>query len=147
MQAITITEKNIRQIYGRIRKFFYNRHSTGFDEWHNFDCGFKKHISPNLLIEGKKTRVVNHYPAPEEIEFVDANGGRIIIRLTEMDGDMLECGDRIAFYGNRIIHQKKWIWSDMNYIYTTYQVAQMDKNTQEQIKMHAKLEAMMIEEY
>ena len=106
MKIITITEENMKSIHGRLKKFFYNKNHTGFEEWHNFDCGFKKHISPLIYIGNDKIRNVHEYPSPNFIEYKsigtvpDIRCSYILIGLTESDGDSLHIGDKIAFCGN-----------------------------------------------
>lgn len=127
MRVITITESNIKTIYGRLRKFFYNNNHTGFEEWHNFDCGFKKHISPIIYIGKDKIRNVNEYSSPDAVEFIKdgTRGSSIILRLTATNGDRLKCGDKIAFCGNRIIYRTKCFFGCYKYIYTVFQVLPM----------------------
>lgn len=144
MRAITLTEKNIKSVYGRIRKFFYNNHLTGFECWHNFDCGFKKHISPIIYTgEGKKINVKREYPSPKYIEYRRKgtvpyfNYSYISLMLTATSGDSLRVGDKIAFCGNRIIYRTKFFCGNHKYIYTVFQVLPMEESKQYQIKIQA----------
>ena len=142
MKTITLTEDNIKQVYGRLRKFFFNKNGTSFESWHNFDCGFKKHISPYIMIAGSKTRIVHVYPTPDSVEFIDKNGGMIIIRLTEDEAASLEVGDKIAFYGNRITYRQKWIHGSHDYIYSTFQVLPISEIERRSSEIMAELDAM-----
>ena len=132
MKAITITEKNMKSVYGKLKKFFYNNNQTGFEEWHNFDCGFKKHISPIIQIGENKIRNVLKYPSPNAIEYrhkgtVPGIGySYISLMLTATNRDSLHIEDKIAFCGNRIIYRTKCCWGDHKYIYTTFQVLPME---------------------
>lgn len=146
-KVITITENNIKEVYGRLRKFFYNNNETGFEGWHNFDCGFKKHINRNIYINGKKVPTCIMYPAPDEIELIlkrDENNyynlDFIRISLTATDSFSLQYGDKIAFCGNRIILRTKCFFSGYKYIYSVYQVNPMPKERQYRMKRNAELE-------
>lgn len=152
MKVITITEENIKSVYGKLRKFFYNRNQTGFEEWHNFDCGFGR-ISPYIHIDGNKIRNIHKYPAPDEVMYYPkgtvpgiSSYGYIVIRLTATDCDSLRCGDKIAFCGNRIVYRTKATYSFRHrYIYSVFQVLPMSKRKQEQKKWYAEQEAKMYE--
>ena len=129
MKVITVTEENLDVIFGRLYKFFYNKHKTGFTCWHNFDCGFKRHINPIVEIDGEKINVMREYPTPAKMRL---NNGLftysdyILINLTANDSELIEPGDKIAFLGNRIIIRSKWFsFSEYNYIYTVYQAEPM----------------------
>lgn len=151
MKVITITEKNIKSVYGRLRKFFYNNNHTGFEEWHNFDCGFKKHISPFIYIGDEKIRNINNYPSPNSIEYKKKgtvsgiSDDYILLRLTASDGDSLHIGDKIAFCGNRVIYRTKCSWGGHKYIYTVFQVLQMTMDKQTKIKEWAEMEESIYE--
>lgn len=151
MKIITITEENIKSVYGKLRKFFYNNNHTGFEEWHNFDCGFKKHISPMIYIGKDKIRNVLKYPSPNAIEYrhkgtiPGISYSYISLILTATDRDSLHIGDKIAFCGNRIIYRTKCTWGDHEYIYTTFQVLPMEESKQHQMKLWAEREEEMYE--
>lgn len=149
MRVITITEKNMKSVYGRLRKFFYNKNHTGFEEWHNFDCGFKKHISPLIYIGKDKIRNVLKYPSPDVVEYnpkgtvAGIGYSYISLRLTASDGGSLHTGDKIAFCGNRIICRTKGFFGGYKYIYTVFQVLPMVQSTQNKMKAWAEQEAAM----
>lgn len=151
MKVITISEKNMKSVCGRLRKFFYNKNHTGFEEWHNFDCGFKKHISPLIYIGKDKIRNVLKYPSPDAVEYnpkgtvLGIGYSYILLRLTASDGDSLRTGDKIAFCGNRIIYRTKCSWGKHKYIYTVFQVLPMEERKQNQIKAWAEQEEAMYE--
>lgn len=151
MRTITITERNIKSVYGRLKKFFYNNNHTGFVEWHNFDCGFKKHISPIIYIGKDKIRNVHQYPSPNAVKYrhkgtmPGISYSYISLMLTAADGDSLHIGDKIAFCGNRVIYRTKCNWGDHNYIYTVFQVLQMEENKQNQMKLWAEREEAIYE--
>lgn len=148
MKTITITERNIKSVYGRLKRFFYNNNHTGFEEWHNFDCGFKKHISPIIYIGKNKIRNTNEYPAPDYIEYnsketksaLRNNSSYISIRFTKTHGTCLYVGDKIAFCGNRIIYRSEEIGGEHKYCYSVFQVLQMGEYKQRQIKCNAERE-------
>lgn len=145
MKVITITEDNIKDVYGRLRKFFYNNSKTGFECWHNFDCGFKKHISRYVEIKNRKVRICNLYPAPIEIKLHE-KCMYIAFNLTATDGDGVQIGDKIAFCGNRIIIRKKWFLPhDHNYVYTVYQAYPMDQHKQKSMLYFAEMEMRAFE--
>lgn len=126
MKVITVTEKNIKEVYGRLNKFFNNRNKNGYVEWHNFDCGFKKRINPYIFIDGQKIRTDNIYTSYAHVE-MDTMHGRTFIRmkLSYTDAGIIEVGDKIAFLGNRFIHREKFTLSKHKYIYSTYQMIPM----------------------
>lgn len=151
MRVITITEKNMKDIYGRLKKFFYNNNKTGFEEWHNFDYGFKKHISSEIYIGEDKIRNVLTYPSPNSIEYnpkgtvPGISYDFISLHLTASDGDSLRCGDKIAFCGNRIIYRTKCSWGSYKYIYSVFQVLPMNKAEQDAKRLWAEKEMEMFE--
>ena len=147
MKVLTITENNIKEVYGRLKKFFFNKNSTGFEEWHNFDCGFKKHISTEIFIGNKRIRNIRQYPSPDHIRFDDIGSGYIILNLTATDSSGLQCGDKIAFCGNRIIFRTKCFWGDHKYIYSVFQVFPMSKAAQDNKRICAERDAAMYEAY
>lgn len=136
MKVITITKDNISEMYSRLKKFFYNKNRTGFEEWHNFDCGFKKHINRYITLDGVKEEICNYFPSPESVELIEKGNTWIRIVFTANNIDMLEVGDKIAFLSNRIITKKKWhIASLGKNIYTVYQVKPMSEEQQSRIRM------------
>lgn len=139
MRVITITEKNIKNVYARIRKFFYNNNRTGFESWHNFDCGFKKRINRNIHLYGEKygekMTISYMYPSPEEIKL---DGQYIHIYYVAGESTTLKIGDKIAFLGNRITFREKWMYGHMRYIYTVFQATPMSKETQENLRRKAR---------
>lgn len=146
MKIITITEENIKSVYGKLRKFFYNNNHTGFEEWHNFDCGFKKHISQMIYIEKDKVRNVLKYPSPNAIKYrhkgtvPSISYSYISLMLTATDEDILQVGDKIAFCGNRIVYRTKYFWGNYKYIYTTFQVLPTEESKQHEVELWAERE-------
>lgn len=158
MKAIVITKNNIKDVYGRLRKFFYNKNKTGFESWHNFNCGFKKHISRYITItirddeysKEEKCKISIMYPAPEEIELCNYRKEYIIcgekrdsvpyirMHITATDSTRFDVGDKIAFCGNRIIHKSK-LFDD--YVYQVYQATPMSEHEQNILKECAKRES------
>lgn len=133
MRVITITEKNIKSVYGRLKKFFYNNNHTGFEEWHNFDCGFKRHISPIIHIGKNKVRNIHKYPSPDAIKYNHKGTvpgivhSYVLLILTAVNRDALHIGDKISFCGNRIIYRTESSLGNCKYIYTVFQVLPMKK--------------------
>ena len=140
MKVITISEKNMKEVYGRIRKFFYNKNNTGFISWHNFDCGFKKHIPALKFDDGE--RVIHKYPSPNDVMLLQMGGNSYIgLRLTATDGMSLACGDKIAFVGNRIICRKEWFLDNHKYVYDVFQAIPMSNDKQDEKRYIAQMEA------
>lgn len=140
MKRITISEANIKDIYTRIRRFFYNNNRTGFTSWHNFDCGFKKRINKYININGEKVDTSQNYPMPLEVT-LDKN--KIYITMTAGSGTRLSIGDEIAFLSNRIILKQKWDFSlnkTEEYIYTVFQAKPMHETTQKMLHQKAEEE-------
>lgn len=152
MKVITITENNIKEVYGRLKKFFYNSNTTGFEEWHNFDCGFKKHISPVIYIGKDKIRNINTYPSPNNVKYMSKGSvpgisySYILVRLTATNSFSLQPGDKISFCGNRIIYRHKSILRDHNYTYSVFQACAMRKDRQKELRMIAELESTLFDE-
>lgn len=148
MKVITITAGNINYVYGRLKKFFYNRNRTGFLSWHNFDCGFKKHIDPNIYLEtdGNKVPTFHEYPSPDDVKLVK-NGeySYIVMHLMPGYGSSLKCGDKIAFCGNRIITRSEFFF-DHKYIYSVMQVLPMNESKQRKMRSYAEMEEAAYEE-
>ena len=150
MKVIIITENNIKEVYGRLKKFFYNNNTTGFEGWYNYDCGFKKHISPKIYIDdGRKTININRYPSPDNIriEFDDTCSRYITLNLTPISACVLCYGDKIAFCGNRIIFRTKCFWGNNKYLYSVFQVLPMKSDEQEEIRLLDQVNADMWEDY
>lgn len=128
-----VTEQNIKSIYGRVRKFFYNRNSTGFVNWHNLDCGWKnikQYQDEDFGGEFEKDII----PAPQKIEFEDKMGEPFIrINFSAGEGSLIQIGDVISFRSNKLITKCKWILHDgYNYIYTVFQVTGISDDYKEQ---------------
>lgn len=144
MKAIIITEDNIKEVYGKLRKFFYNKNKTGFSTSHSFDTGFKKRINPYIYISNEKIKTYMVYPQPESVEFHPVGSvpgirkSFIRVRTTAVDSFILNIGDKIAFLGNRInIRQKCIFLKEHRFIYTTYQALPIDKKEQDRLRTHA----------
>lgn len=147
MKVITITNRNIKEICGKMKKFFYNNNKTGFISWHNFSCGFK-HISPMIELDGSMIRVEHTYPAPRSIT-LSRNNKIISVSLTATDAFGLKEGDKIAFCGNRIITRQNWgfiFGKEKQYLYTVFQVLPMEKEKQNRLHTNAENEAAEYEE-
>lgn len=147
MRVVTVTKDNINEVYGRLKKFYNNKNHNGIIEWHNFDCGFKKHISPYIIIDGEKVRVENKYSGKVRLKLEDSGKEPyIVIDFSATDIGSVKIGDRIAFLGNRYIHREDW-WSkrEYSYIYSTYQMIKMDDNEKESLDYHAAMFAEMNE--
>ena len=73
-------------------------------------------------------------------------GRCISVQLVAGEGFELCCGDKIAFYGNRIVCRTDWPHNDsIKYIYSTFQACPMTQEEQESI--HLMAEGWMVDEY
>ena len=126
MKGIAVTEKNYKQVCGKLEKFFAHRH---FREWHRFRGGMKKRIS-------HKTGVVFSYNRPDvyvENKIRDAKtewlDGRFCVRYDNGSSSFcISVGDEILFCGNRvIIKQKDCIFNEYG-CYYTYMCFQIDNH-------------------
>lgn len=143
IKVITVTDNNIRDVYGRIKKLFNNRNRTGYIEWHNFNCGFKKRINPYIEIDGGKVRTDNKYTSSVEVEMdrehrtsrgKDAYAAYIRVKLGPGCADIIQIGDRVAFRGNHLIVREPWDFiMEAGYIYTVYQAIPMSLEEQEEL--------------
>lgn len=135
MKVITITENNMKEIYGRLNKFFHNNNATGFEEWHNVNCGFKRHISRDMYVDGRKINISARFPAPDIR--IDQKSPSIIMEFTVLKVESLNLGDRIAFCGNRIILcTKETFFDEKLNCYTVYQALPMTQEAQEKMRRH-----------
>lgn len=120
----------MKDICRRLRKFFYSKKCTEFVEWHDFDCGFKNISSQR--IEKDKIRNIHKYYFPDAVDYKEKGTvpsigySYILLKLTASAGDSLQCGDKIAFCGNRIIYRRKWALKDYKYIYTVFEASYYD---------------------
>lgn len=110
---------------------------TGFLEWHQFDCGFKKRIGNEIELNGSKVMVVNTYPSPSGARLYN---DRFVIDLMEDFCHSIKIGDKVAFVGNRFICRQCWGYSDEKYIYTSFQALPMDSKKSQ--AMHKNAEQM-----
>lgn len=151
MKAIRITENNIKEVYGRLRKFFYNNNRTGFIFWDNLDCGFKKHIKSFRSTKSYRSTIKDYnfeipiyskLPSPDSVDFVQNNEqpemNHIFIRFTDMEFEYLEIGDKIAFCSNKIIIKSEWL--EKRVMYKVYQATPMTDEEQHNLKVLAKQE-------
>lgn len=149
MKTIIVTKQNIKEVYGRLRKFYNNKNSNGIIEWHNFDCGFKKHISPYINIGGKQVRVENKYSGNVKLrlEGMDKSEPYIIIGFSATDTGVVKVGDKLAFLGNRYIHREDWVFKhEYSYIYSTYQLVKMSYEEKASLDYQAEMFAEMNED-
>lgn len=138
MKVITITENNIKEIYGRLNKFFHNNNATGFEEWHNVNCGFKRHISRDMYIDGRKILNMSaKFPAPDIR--IDQKDLTIVVEFTALKSENIQIGDRIAFCGNHIILcTQETFFDEKKIFYTVYQALSMTQEAQEKMRRHDK---------
>lgn len=128
MKPIIVTEGNLQYIYGRVRKFFYNRNRTGFSKWSSFDCGFKKNLrsfSKNGMdfISPKFVKIDSHKDIPGI-----SDKPFILIKLVPNAEFAIRIGNRVAFCGNRIIVQNNHCYPfEHNFEYEVFQVLPVEE--------------------
>lgn len=122
---IEITEKNYKQIFGRVKKFF--KGVKAFETWSSYDCGGRKRIPHTFIMDGKvyDTKLsVQHVTIYDKADFIG-----IQYFSDSLDGGnyyFLEIGDEISFNGNRITVKKK-DYGEFHYRYTTFQSIGFDQ--------------------
>ena len=125
MKAITVTEKNIKSINGRLKRFF--KHGD-FMVWHNFDCGMKKHISRyiDINIPGHYEKHVDTmYPYRGITVHERVYSDKITTLYIEMnydEGFRIKPGMKVAFLGNRVIIRSDFLSSIHKYCYQCFQI-------------------------
>lgn len=114
MKIITINKGNIASVYGKLKKFFCNKKHTGFETFHNFNCGFHN-ISPMLNCPTYKADTTKEYARVSLSGVVlrpsNVYKGRMVIqvKLSEANSIIFNEGDKVAFLGGCLIHKSKWI--------------------------------------
>ena len=95
MKGIVITEKNYRQVAGRLKKFFAHKR---YSVWSDWNCGMKKRIHKNEY----------GYIPPINFSHVSAtyDNNLFIINLSDKISIPILCYDEILFLGNRVIIKK-----------------------------------------
>lgn len=134
----TVTLGNIDSVCGRMKKFFWNNNETGFETWHNFDCGWRN-IKPYC-----ERRLI---APPTKIE-IDSMFEDTFIRvaLSATSTFIVKVGERINFSSNKIIIQSKWNITSYSYVYSIYQCAKMSKKQKDGYYREAENEALMFEQ-
>lgn len=151
---IIVTPENIKAVKGMLEKFFYNKNKNGFNEWHNFDIGFKKRFKPyaikSCLDENEIIVCKNKYIAPQEIVIREPNENypyhNIAIIFTDSEIQLISVGDKIMFMNNRFVHCEKWYNPDNHdYIYTTYQMTRLREHEKRKIAQDRDFENSYVE--
>lgn len=95
MKGIIITERNYRQVAGRLKKFFKHKR---YSVWSDWNCGMKKRIQKNEC----------GYIPPINFSQVNVtcNNNLFIINLSDKISIPILWYDEILFLGNRIIIKK-----------------------------------------
>lgn len=139
MKIIKITEKNLEQIYGTMKKFFYNKNKTGFTSWHNYDCGFK-HIKKTVKDkELGKISTEHIYPAPRLFE-LDKKMKLIRIHLISGEGFCIRIGDEVALMSGKIIIKTKEVFlPNYHYCYEVFQAKKLTVNDEKNINTREKI--------
>lgn len=141
MKVITINDSNIKDVFGRLKKFFYNKNHTGFESWHNFDCGFKKkHINRYITLKDDKEYKCytgNIYPSPLLVSLGCFHDEYYIsIKLDYENILHLDIGDKICFLSNRIIVRTK-SFINHKYVYETIQALPMTPEKNKSLEDHS----------
>jgi len=105
MKGITVTEKNINMIYGRIVKFFSpngkcKTTSNMYDFWCDFTCGKNNRVKPHFRTQVILEKVTGHCTINGEMKLIEIMGYDPYDRDR---GTFISMGDKVAFCGNRII--------------------------------------------
>lgn len=109
--SIILTEKNMDQIAGKIKKFFKNDLGTNYTEWHNWDSSwnFKPyHIRKSIYTP----------------DIIESNRDYNCIRIcwNYGSGYILSIGTRIRFQNNKVLIQIPWHDSNIGeYLYIAFQ--------------------------
>ena len=94
---IEITEKNYKQIFGRVKKFF--KGYKAFETWSSYDCGGSKRIPHTFKMDGEvyntKLSILRQATIYDKIDFI---GIQYFCGVLEGDNYyFLEIGDEISF--------------------------------------------------
>lgn len=141
MKIITVNEKNITSVYGKVKNFFQNKNHTGFEAFHNYDCGFHK-VKPMEDVKNP----IREYPDVLEVKLLKfLDKWKIDIKLTAMSMITIQDGDKIAFLGNRIIHKDGDNFPLKRYQYTVFTQKEMSMETCQKLHKDAYKERMAYE--
>lgn len=107
MKGIKITEKNYKDVFSRLEKFFAHE---DFLVWHSFGGGMRKHISSkfyskmgNCVHDSKR----KYYNVTTEIrEDLVKKSPRFCVYMNDDEGFGLTIGDELLFVSNRIIFKE-----------------------------------------
>lgn len=102
MKGIVLTERNINQIHGILKRFFFNNASSGFSVYKSLDSG-KKRVRRLSYLFGEGIDTAISYPAPLSVVLED---NRITAYFGAIDFT-IALGDKISFKSNRIIVKTK----------------------------------------
>lgn len=114
MREIIITEKNIANVYDKVNRFF--NYNSYIKSWHNFDCGFKKHIKPY--------HGIYHFYQPIKCYYYHSNINKVAwisVTLSISDRFSLCFGDKVSISSNRISIRQHAIISDNEYLYQVFE--------------------------
>ena len=139
MKNFTITETNLSEVYGLLRKFFYNNKGTGFVAWHNFDCGLKNVKSSFVARDKTLITTKQKYHAPISIE-LDKKMKLIRIHLIVGEGFCIDIGDKVCFLsGKLIIRTEEYFIPEHNYCYQVFQVLPLSNDDESDISLRERL--------
>lgn len=119
MREITITKNNIASVYDKIHRFYSSRFSTCFKSYHNFDCGFKKHMKPyhEIVRTYENIECVLHTKNVCNSNYYNP---WIIINLGPGEGFSLKEGDKILIGSKRIMIRTKFYVYGHTYLYQVF---------------------------
>jgi len=127
-RTTTVTERNIHTIYGKIKRFFYNKtedEHVGFTMHHNFDCGWKNikpyNVNKERIFKPDCVDLVHGFISTKE-RFIK------LILQEEVSGFVIKVGDKVQFNGNRFILQSKWLGTGYNYSYEVFERVELSES-------------------
>ena len=115
MKGIVITEKNYRQVAGRLKKFFAHKN---FIVWHTFNGGMRSRFNCKIYFP----HIINTKREYYNVSILDTIDGLPIIKFNELESFYVSYGDEILFLGSRIVIKSYGGYSGNMYIYETFQI-------------------------
>lgn len=116
MKGIVITEKNYRQVAGRLKKFFAHKN---FIVWHTFNGGMRPRFNHHFYSQ------FIHSVIDTKREYYDVqvmyNNKYLCIYLNYDQAFIIDYGDEILFLGSRIVIKSHEHVPD-RYVYETFQI-------------------------
>ena len=130
MESVLVTEKNIANIYGKVLRFFEEKHgnTTIIRSYHTYGSGFRRNIPPYYK-DFKTGNVVPtarfYYDSEIWVKFNPGNDifwPSVTIHLDLTHSCIITVGERIYCDSNRIVIQRTNEDPCMNYMHHLYAV-------------------------